>query len=42
MAIEGLFSLLGLIPSGARPSRDDIFGSIHAQLVVDARRGAGA
>jgi uncharacterized membrane protein YraQ (UPF0718 family) len=29
LAIDGLFSLLGLIPSGARPSRDDIFGSIQ-------------
>ena len=25
----GLFSVLGLIPSGARPSHDDIFGSIE-------------
>jgi uncharacterized protein len=29
LAIDALFSLLGLIPSGARPSRDDIFGSIQ-------------
>jgi hypothetical protein len=29
LAIDGLFSLLRLIPSGARPSRDDIFGSIQ-------------
>jgi uncharacterized protein len=29
LAIDGLFSVLGLIPSGARPSRDDIFGSIQ-------------
>jgi uncharacterized membrane protein YraQ (UPF0718 family)/YHS domain-containing protein len=29
LAIDGLFSLPGLIPSGARPTRDDIFGSIQ-------------
>jgi uncharacterized protein len=29
LVIDGLFSVLGLIPSGARPSRDDIFGSIQ-------------
>jgi uncharacterized protein len=29
LAIDGLFSLSGLIPSGARPSRGDIFGSIQ-------------
>jgi len=29
LAIDGLFSLLGLIPSGGRPSRSDIFGSIQ-------------
>src|SRR5882757_9494554 len=29
LAIDGLFSLLGLIPSGTRPSRGDIFGSIQ-------------
>jgi uncharacterized protein len=29
LAIDGLFSLLGLIPSGARPSRGDIFGSVQ-------------
>jgi uncharacterized membrane protein YraQ (UPF0718 family)/YHS domain-containing protein len=29
LAIDGLFSLLGLIPSGARPSRSDIFGSVQ-------------
>jgi uncharacterized protein len=28
LAVDGLFSLLGLIPS-ARPSRDDVFGSIQ-------------
>jgi uncharacterized membrane protein YraQ (UPF0718 family)/YHS domain-containing protein len=29
LTIDGLFSVLGLIPSGARPSRGDIFGSIQ-------------
>jgi uncharacterized protein len=29
LAIDGLFSGLGLIPSGPRPSRGDIFGSIQ-------------
>jgi YHS domain-containing protein len=29
LAIDGLFSLLGLIPSGPRPTRSDIFGSIQ-------------
>jgi uncharacterized membrane protein YraQ (UPF0718 family)/YHS domain-containing protein len=29
LAIDGLFSLSGLIPSGARPNRGDIFGSIQ-------------
>jgi YHS domain-containing protein len=29
LAIDGLFGLLGLIPSGARPTRGDIFGSIQ-------------
>jgi uncharacterized protein len=29
LAIDGLFTLAGLIPSGARPSRDEIFGSIQ-------------
>jgi YHS domain-containing protein len=28
LAVDGLFSLLGLIPGGARPTRADIFGSI--------------
>jgi uncharacterized protein len=28
LAVDGLFSLLGLVPSGARPTRDDVFGSI--------------
>jgi uncharacterized membrane protein YraQ (UPF0718 family) len=29
LAIDGFFSVLGLIPSGVRPSRGDIFGSIQ-------------
>jgi hypothetical protein len=29
LAVDGLFSALDLIPSGARPTRDDIFGSIQ-------------
>jgi hypothetical protein len=29
LAIDGLFSLLGLIPTGPRPTRADIFGSIQ-------------
>jgi uncharacterized membrane protein YraQ (UPF0718 family)/YHS domain-containing protein len=29
LIVEGLFSLIGLIPSGARPSHSDIFSSIH-------------
>jgi uncharacterized protein len=29
LAVDGLFSLLGLIPSGPRPTRGDIFGRIE-------------
>jgi YHS domain-containing protein len=29
LIVDGLFSALGLIPSGPRPTRDDIFGSIE-------------
>lgn len=29
LAVDGLFSLLGLIPEGARPTRNDVFGSIE-------------
>ncbi|MCW3030020.1 MAG: hypothetical protein JWM66_153 [Solirubrobacterales bacterium] len=29
LIVDGLFSALGLIPTGPRPSRGDIFGSIH-------------
>jgi uncharacterized protein len=29
LVVDGLFSALGLIPTGARPSRDDIFGSVQ-------------
>ena len=30
LVVSGLLSLLGAIPSGPRPTRGDIFGSIHA------------
>jgi YHS domain-containing protein len=29
LLVNGLFSLLGLVPSGPRPSRDDIFGQVQ-------------
>ncbi len=29
LAVDGLFNLFGLVPSGTRPSRGDIFGSIQ-------------
>src|SRR4051812_48337041 len=29
LVVDGMFSALGLIPDGARPTRDDIFGSIE-------------
>jgi YHS domain-containing protein len=29
LAVDGLFSAAGLIPTGPRPTRDDIFGSIE-------------
>jgi uncharacterized membrane protein YraQ (UPF0718 family)/YHS domain-containing protein len=29
LAVGGLFSALGLIPTGPRPSRSDIFGAVH-------------
>jgi uncharacterized protein len=29
LLVDGLFSLLGLIPSGARPSRGEVFGTIR-------------
>ena len=29
LIVAGVFDLLGLIPSGARPSRADIFGAVH-------------
>jgi uncharacterized membrane protein YraQ (UPF0718 family) len=29
LAVDGLFSAAGLIPSGPRPSREDIFGSVE-------------
>ncbi len=28
LAVDGLFSLLGLVPTGPRPTRDDVFGAI--------------
>jgi uncharacterized protein len=28
LAVDGLFGLAGLVPSGPRPSREDVFGSI--------------
>jgi YHS domain-containing protein len=30
LAVDGIFSALGLIPTGLRPTDADIFGSIHA------------
>jgi uncharacterized membrane protein YraQ (UPF0718 family) len=38
LAVDGLFSLVGAIPTGARPSRDDVFGSIQVdyKLVLNA------
>jgi uncharacterized membrane protein YraQ (UPF0718 family) len=29
LAVDGLFGVLGLIPSGPRPTRDDIFGAVE-------------
>jgi hypothetical protein len=29
LVVDGLFSALNLIPTGARPTRNDIFGSIQ-------------
>ena len=29
LIVDGLFSVTGLLPDGARPSRDDVFGSIE-------------
>jgi uncharacterized protein len=29
LVVDGLFGLLGLIPTGPRPSRGDIFGSVE-------------
>jgi uncharacterized protein len=38
LAVDGLFSLAGAIPTGARPSRGDVFGSIEVdyKLVLNA------
>ena len=30
LAVDGLFSVAGLVPSGPRPSRGDVFGSVRA------------
>jgi uncharacterized membrane protein YraQ (UPF0718 family)/YHS domain-containing protein len=30
LTIDGLFHVLGLIPSGSRPTRSDVFGGVHA------------
>jgi uncharacterized membrane protein YraQ (UPF0718 family)/YHS domain-containing protein len=37
LLVSGLFSLLGLVPSGPRPSRDDIFGQmqVNYKLFLD-------
>ena len=29
LIVSGLFSVLGLVPAGARPTRTDIFGAVH-------------
>jgi hypothetical protein len=29
LVVDGLFSLVDLVPTGPRPSRDDVFGSIE-------------
>ncbi|HTU85830.1 MAG TPA: permease [Solirubrobacteraceae bacterium] len=41
LAVDGVFSLLGLVPSGARPSRADVFGSVGVdyKLVLNALGG---
>jgi len=38
LIVDGLFSALGLIPTGARPSRGDIFGSVRVnwKLLLNA------
>src|SRR6185312_648212 len=38
LAISGVFDVLGLIPTGPRPSRGDIFGSVQLdyKLVLNA------
>ena len=38
LMVAGAFELLGLIPSGARPSRADIFGSVKRRLQARAQR----
>ena len=38
LALDGLFSALGLVPTGPRPGRDEVFGGVHAdyKLVLNA------
>jgi uncharacterized membrane protein YraQ (UPF0718 family) len=38
LAVDGLFGLAGLVPTGPRPTRDDIFGSVELdyKLVLNA------
>jgi uncharacterized membrane protein YraQ (UPF0718 family)/YHS domain-containing protein len=38
LAVDGLFSLVGLVPDGPRPTRDDVFGSVGLdyKLVLNA------
>jgi hypothetical protein len=37
LILQGLFSVLGLIPSGPRPTRNDVFGSlaVNYKLVLN-------
>jgi YHS domain-containing protein len=37
LAVDGVFSALGLVPSGPRPSRDSVFGtlSLNYKLVLN-------
>ena len=38
LIVDGLFSALGLIPTGPRPTRADIFGPIQRRLQARAQR----
>jgi hypothetical protein len=42
LIVDGLFSALGLIPTGPRPSRGDIFGSLRLdyKLLLNVLGGA--